>query len=110
MNKDKLLIVDGHNLLFQMFFGMPSRIVNHEGRPIQGIIGFVGALLKIIRQIKPQYLVVLFDGEHDIVSRNRFPVMGNLFFFCHVGSNMLRLLKLKFSDECENIPAVECRF
>ncbi len=25
---DKLLIIDGSNLLFQMFYGMPSRIVN----------------------------------------------------------------------------------
>lgn len=63
-NKDTLLIVDGHNLLFQMFYGMPSRIVNKDGKPIQGIIGFVGALLKIIKQIMPQYVVVLFDGEH----------------------------------------------
>ena len=25
---EKLLIVDGSNLLFQMFYGMPARIVN----------------------------------------------------------------------------------
>lgn len=43
----RLLIVDGSNLLFQMFYGMPSRIVNEQGRPIQGTLGFVGALLKI---------------------------------------------------------------
>ncbi len=30
----KLLIVDGSNLLFQMFFGMPSRIVNQQGKAI----------------------------------------------------------------------------
>lgn len=64
-DKDVLLIVDGHNLLFQMFYGMPSRIVNKDGKPIQGIIGFVGALLKIIKQTVPQYIVVLFDGEHE---------------------------------------------
>lgn len=32
MKKAKLLIVDGHNLLFQMFFGMPSRIINKVGK------------------------------------------------------------------------------
>jgi len=62
---DKLLIIDGHNLLFQMFFGMPSRIVSRDGRPIQGVIGFVGALIKIIKQVNPQHVVVLFDGEHE---------------------------------------------
>ncbi len=62
--KETLLIIDGHNLLFQMFFGMPSRIVNHEGKAIQGVIGFVGALIKIIKQTNPTYVIALFDGEH----------------------------------------------
>lgn len=33
---DKLLIVDGSNLLFQMFFGMPARIVNGEEKQYKG--------------------------------------------------------------------------
>lgn len=61
---NKLLIVDGSNLLFQMFFGMPSRIVNKDGKAIQGVLGFIGALLKIIRRTIPTHIVVLFDGEH----------------------------------------------
>ncbi|MHB1152550.1 MAG: 5'-3' exonuclease [Eubacteriales bacterium] len=61
----KLLIIDGLNLLFQMFFGMPSRIINKDGKAIQGTLGFVGALLKIVRMISPTHLVVLFDGEHE---------------------------------------------
>lgn len=60
---DRLLIVDGSNLLFQMFFGMPARIVNFEGKAIHGTLGFVGALLKIIRRVEPSHIVVLFDGE-----------------------------------------------
>ena len=59
----KILIVDGHNLLFQLFFGMPSRIINKDGKAIQGTLGFVGALLKIIKMVKPTHTVVLFDGE-----------------------------------------------
>ena len=34
-----------------------------QGRPIQGTLGFVGALLKIIRKLQPTHLAVLFDGE-----------------------------------------------
>ena len=30
----KLLIVDGSNLLFQMFFGMPARIIGANGKAI----------------------------------------------------------------------------
>ena len=64
---NRLLIVDGSNLLFQMFYGMPTRIVNSQGKPIHGTLGFIGALLKIIRRIEPTHLAVLFDGEHENV-------------------------------------------
>lgn len=60
-----LLIIDGSNLLFQMFFGMPARIINKDGKAIQGTLGFVGALLKIIRMTEPTHIVALFDGEHE---------------------------------------------
>ena len=30
---DKLLLVDGSNLLFQMFYGMPARILNTQESP-----------------------------------------------------------------------------
>ncbi len=62
---DRLLIVDGCNLLFQMFFGMPARIVNKQGRAIQGTLGFVGAMLKIIRRMEPTHVIAIFDGEHE---------------------------------------------
>ncbi|MBQ6875756.1 MAG: flap endonuclease, partial [Lachnospiraceae bacterium] len=48
---------------FQMFYGMPARILNHEGKAIQGTLGFVGALLKIVRMVQPTHVAVLFDGE-----------------------------------------------
>lgn len=61
----RLLLIDGSNLLFQMFYGMPSRIVNDRGKAIHGTLRFVGALLKIIRKVNPDYLFVIFDGEHE---------------------------------------------
>ena len=61
----RLLLVDGSNLLFQMFFGMPARITNEQGKAIHGTLGFVGALLKIIRMTNPTHVAVLFDGEHE---------------------------------------------
>ena len=60
---ERLLVVDGSNLLFQMFFGMPARIPGPYGRPIQGTLGFIGALLKMVRAVRPTHLCVVFDGE-----------------------------------------------
>lgn len=61
----RLLIVDGSNLLFQMFYGMHTRIMGKSGRPVQGTVGFVGALLKMIRMVRPTHVAVLFDGESE---------------------------------------------
>ena len=61
---DRLLIVDGMNLTFQMFFGMPSQIIGRHGRPIQGTVGFLGALIRVIRRLSPTHVAVIFDGQH----------------------------------------------
>ena len=60
---ERILLIDGSNLLFQMFYGMPARIMGANGKAIQGTLGFVGALLKIIHMREPTHLAVLFDGE-----------------------------------------------
>jgi DNA polymerase-1 len=59
-----LLLVDGMNLWFQMFCGMPSRILNPQGKAIQGVMGFTGAMLKIIRMTEPTHVLAVFDGQH----------------------------------------------
>ena len=70
---EKLLVVDGSNLLFQMFYGMPARILSPDGRPIQGTLGFVGALLKVLRMVRPTHAVVVFDGEYRDFRRELDP-------------------------------------
>lgn len=70
---EKLLIVDGSNLLFQMFYGMPSRITGLRGQPVQGTLGFLGALLKILRMVQPSHALVVFDGECESARRDLDP-------------------------------------
>ncbi len=60
-----ILIIDGSNLLCQMFFGMPSRIVNKRGKAIQGTLGFIAALIKIIKRTQPSNVLVVFDAEKE---------------------------------------------
>src|SRR5690554_4476299 len=63
---EKLLIIDGSNLLFQMFYGMPRKIYNANGETIHATIGFVGALFKIIRWLEPDYITVIFDSDSKL--------------------------------------------
>lgn len=59
----KVVLVDGHNLLFRMFFGIPSSIKNSKGNEIKGLVGFIGSIKKIISEFNPYSLVVVFDSE-----------------------------------------------
>lgn len=59
----KIVLIDGHNLLFRMFYGIPAPIRNSKGKDIRGLIGFIGSLKKLVDQFKPYSLYVIFDSE-----------------------------------------------
>ncbi len=59
----KVVLIDGHNLLFRMYYGIPAPIKNSKGEDIKGLIGFVGSLKKIVDYFSPYSIVVIFDSE-----------------------------------------------
>ena len=59
----KILLVDGHNLLFKMFFGMPFPFYNDNNVNITGTVGFIGTVVKMIKYLKADECLVVFDGE-----------------------------------------------
>ena len=63
---DKILIVDGSGLLFQSFFGMPNKIQNKRGEYIEAVICFSSIIIKLINEINPTKLLVVFDGENKL--------------------------------------------
>ncbi len=59
----KLLLIDGHNLLFRTFYGIPARIPGRDGQSIHGVVGFIGTLLKTLALLKMTHLMAVFDHE-----------------------------------------------
>lgn len=59
----KIILIDGHNLLFRMFYGVPASIKNSKGREIKGLVGFIGSLKKIVSEFEPYSVFVIFDSE-----------------------------------------------
>lgn len=59
----RVILIDGHNLLFRMFYGISSPIRNSKGKDIRGLIGFVGSLKRIVDEFNPDSLLVIFDSE-----------------------------------------------
>ena len=58
---DRLVLVDGHHLFHRTYHALPRSIVGTDGAPIQGVYGFVGALLRLLRRFTPTHLAVPFD-------------------------------------------------
>ena len=60
---ENILIIDGNNLLFQMFYGMPSKIYNKSGQTIHATIGFISAILRLIKLINATKVICVFDED-----------------------------------------------
>jgi DNA polymerase-1 len=56
-----ILLLDGHNLLYRAFTSLPRSIVGSDGSPINGIYGFIGIILRLMRDTEADRVVVAFD-------------------------------------------------
>lgn len=60
----KVILVDGNNLLFRSYFATAysgNMMKNSKDFPTNGLYGLVNMLNKIIREEKPEYMLVAFD-------------------------------------------------
>lgn len=62
MDKDKkiLVLLDAHAVLHRAFHALP-KFTSPAGEPTGALYGFTAFLLKIIRELKPDYLVACYD-------------------------------------------------
>ena len=61
MSNKRLMVVDAHNQFLRSYIVDPSLSAN--GQPIGGSKGFLKILNKLTRTIKPDMIVVIWDGE-----------------------------------------------
>src|SRR6185437_1608473 len=58
--KKKLLMVDGHALLFRAYHALPN-LSNSQGFPTGAIFGFFSMFLKALEDLQPTHVLVTFD-------------------------------------------------
>ena len=61
---NKILLVDGNNLVFRSYYATAySGVImrNSKGFPTNALYGFINMMNKIIREEKPEYVLVAFD-------------------------------------------------
>ena len=80
-----LALVDGSNYIYRAYYGIPA-LTNSKGFPTNAIYGFTTMLMKLLRDLAPDYIVVTFDlkgpttrhGEFDDYKATRKPMPDDL--------------------------------
>ena len=60
MSRKKLVVIDGKSVLYRGYYAM-THLNNREGRPTGATYGFAMMALRILNELKPDYVVVAWD-------------------------------------------------
>ena len=63
-NPPRLFLIDGSSYIFRAFFAIPP-LSNAAGLPTNAIFGFTNILLKLLKQYRPEYVVVALDAGRE---------------------------------------------
>ncbi len=58
----KLVLIDGNAIIHRAFHALPP-LNSSDGKPTNAVYGFFSMLIKVIGDLKPEYLVVCFDRK-----------------------------------------------
>jgi DNA polymerase-1 len=60
-DSSKLVLIDGHALVYRAYFALPSTMATSRGELTNAVFGFASMLLNVLRDEKPEYIAVAFD-------------------------------------------------
>ncbi|HEY8552104.1 MAG TPA: DNA polymerase I [Thermaerobacter sp.] len=70
--EDKLVLIDGHSLMYRAFFALPP-LATADGLPTNAVYGFLTMLLRLLEEERPRYLAVAFDRGLPTFRVERYP-------------------------------------
>lgn len=95
---DRILIIDGMNMLIRVFSCFPT--TNENGLHIGGIVGTLKSIGNVVRKFKPSRCIFVMDGKGGSVRRKKiFPEYKNK---RHVRSRLNRLYDFNEGPETES--------
>ena len=72
--KEKLYLIDGHALIFKMYYAFLRRpMINSKGADMSILFGFTKYILELIAREHPDYLAVAFDPPGGTFRNEMFP-------------------------------------
>ena len=72
---DKLFLIDGHALVFKMYYAFLRRpMINSKGADMSILYGFTKYLLEMVEREKPTHLAVAFDPPGGTFRNELYPL------------------------------------
>ncbi|MFN3301795.1 MAG: 5'-3' exonuclease H3TH domain-containing protein [Patescibacteria group bacterium] len=68
---EKFIIIDGNSLLHRTWHALP-KLTTKTGEVVNAVYGFALIFLKILKELKPDYLVVAFDSKKPTFRHQEF--------------------------------------
>lgn len=66
----RLVLIDGMSIFYRGYFAMPGLSLP-DGTPTGGVYGFASIAIEIIKQLKPDYVVVAWDKSKTATSKRK---------------------------------------
>ena len=70
--KQQLLLVDGSGYIFRAFHALPP-MSRKDGTPVNAVYGFTAMLMKLVDDIQPDHVAVVFDMARKTFRSDIFP-------------------------------------
>ena len=61
--KKKFIIFDGNAIIHRSFHALPQTLTISDGTVVNAVYGFAAVLLKVLREFKPDYIVLTLDRK-----------------------------------------------
>lgn len=70
----RLVLIDGHSQIYRACLTQGPDLTSPDGEPTKGTYYFLRMLVKMVRQMRPDYLLMAIDPpRHTLERRSRFP-------------------------------------
>jgi DNA polymerase-1 len=68
----KLLVLDGHSLVYRAFFALPDTLMTTSGQVTNAVYGFTSMLIKLLADERPDGVAVCFDKGRPAFRYERY--------------------------------------
>ena len=69
---EKLLLVDGSGYIFRAFHALPP-MTRPDGTPVNAVYGFTSMLMKLVDDMQPDHIAVIFDTSRKTFRSEIYP-------------------------------------